>query len=291
MTNLNKSRGSMIRVIGLEKEEQIDKILPYQKKKTDNIFNKPLLQCKRESEEKIPKEKSDEKLLMSFVDLNVKYLLSDYLNDMKNESSSDERLKSQIESVQSTIVASEFNLNSIRQSIIENEEKSNLDERSKNSFVSLKEFKKKENNKRKSAFMNNSMLNKIKENNLSISIISPKQNIQESIISLASANNEQKKVIEKGLIKDFSPINCLNKKKTSHDKLLVKRIHSNIGLNNKNKYLDIKPEMRSRRKTMGFFEESKLQNFQKNNVSLIIPDSENKDVNDVRNIFDINEKQ
>ena len=166
MTNLNKSRGSMIRVIGVEKEEQIDKILPYQKKKTDNIFNKPLLQCKRESEEKIPKEKSDEKLLMSFVDLNVKYLLSDYLNDMKNESSSDERLKSQIESVQSTIIASEFNLNSIRQSIIENEEKSNLDERSKNSFVSLKEFKKKENNKRKSAFMNNSMLNKIKENNL-----------------------------------------------------------------------------------------------------------------------------
>ena len=41
---------------------------------------------------------------------------------------------------------------------------------------------------------------------------------------------------------------------------------------------------------MGFFEESRLHNFQKN-ISLIIPDSENNDVNDVRNIFNINENQ
>ena len=33
MTNINKSIGNKIREIGFEKEEQIDKILPYQKKK------------------------------------------------------------------------------------------------------------------------------------------------------------------------------------------------------------------------------------------------------------------
>ncbi len=284
MTNINKSIGSKIREIGFEKEEQIDKILPYQKKKSANIFDKPLGLSHKESEEKKPKDKSDEKLLMSFVDLNVKTLLSDYLNDIKNENSNDEELKSKIESVQNTIIESEMNLNSLNLSINKNEEKYSLD------FINKKEFKKKENNKRLSTFINDSMIKKMKDNNLSISIISPKSNIQESIISLSSANNGTKKMIEKELNKDLSPITTMTNKKNSNDKVIVKRMYSNVRSDNKSKFLDIKPDTKSRRKTMGFFEESRLHNFQKN-ISLIIPDSENNDVNDVRNIFNINENQ
>ena len=161
MTNLNKSRESVLRIIGIEKEEQTEQFLPYKPNKTENSFSKSLGECKKESEEKEPNEKKDEKLLMSFVDLNVKNLLNGYLNDMKNENSSDEELKSKIESVQNTIVASEINLNSLSQSVVENVENNILDKKNKNNL--FKDFKKKENNKRKSAFVNDSMINKIKE--------------------------------------------------------------------------------------------------------------------------------
>ena len=141
MTNLNKSRESVLRIIGIEKEEQTEQFLPYKPNKTENSFSKSLGECKKESEEKEPNEKKDEKLLMSFVDLNVKNLLNGYLNDMKNENSSDEELKSKIESVQNTIVASEINLNSLSQSVVENVENNILDEKNKNNL--FKDFKKK----------------------------------------------------------------------------------------------------------------------------------------------------
>ena len=128
----NEERKSVIRIIGIEGENQNENAI----KNSENKINTSSIINAGESFRK-NLETQNENVMMSFVDLNVKNLLGNYLIDYKNDNSSDEELKNKIETVQNTIIASEGNFINLKNENEENVIENNKIKNQRNSVINF----------------------------------------------------------------------------------------------------------------------------------------------------------
>ena len=192
----NEERKSVIRIIGIEGENQNENTI----KNSENKINTSSIINAGESFRK-NLETQNENVMMSFVDLNVKNLLGNYLIDYKNDNSSDEELKNKIETVQNTIIASEGNFINLKNENEENVIENNKIKNQRNSIINF--AKRKNQNKNQKSYslikenMNMTNISNLHKDNNRLSVDYYGNGIKSMINNLKSLNENpiQKKKI------------------------------------------------------------------------------------------------
>ena len=296
----NEERKSAIRIIGIEGENQNENTI----KNSENKINTSSIINAGESFRK-NLETQNENVMMSFVDLNVKNLLGNYLIDYKNDNSSDEELKNKIETVQNTIIASEGNFINLKNENEENVIENNKIKNQRNSIINF--AKRKNQNKNQKSYslikenMNMTNISNFHKDNNRLSVDYYGNGIKSMINNLKSLNENpiQKKKSNKlsilslnknELKTEIKRNKSINAGQSSKKELIDSPKNNNHLNNNINNFHNIRPNNiihnnnENRRRTINYTESRNLKSFQKN-ISPIIPDDENKDLTDIRNIF------
>ena len=183
----NEERKSAIRIIGIEGENQNENTI----KNSENKINTSSIINAGESFRK-NLETQNENVMMSFVDLNVKNLLGNYLIDYKNDNSSDEELKNKIETVQNTIIASEGNFINLKNENEENVIENNKIKNQRNSIINF--AKRKNQNKNQKSYslikenMNMTNISNLHKDNNRLSVDYYGNGIKSMINNLKSLN-------------------------------------------------------------------------------------------------------
>ena len=302
----NEERKSAIRIIGIEGENQNENAI----KNSENKINTSSIINAGESFRK-NLETQNENVMMSFVDLNVKNLLGNYLIDYKNDNSSDEELKNKIETVQNTIIASEGNFINLKNENEENVIENNKIKNQRNSIINF--AKRKNQNKNQKSYslikenMNMTNISNFHKDNNRLSVDYYGNGIKSMINNLKSLNENpiQKKKSNKlsilslnknELKTEIKRNKSINAGQSSKKELIDSPKNNNHLNNNINNFHNIRPNNiihnnnENRRRTINYTESRNLKSFQKN-ISPIIPDDENKDLTDIRNIFKMDEKK
>jgi hypothetical protein len=302
----NEERKSAIRIIGIEGENQNENTI----KNSENKINTSSIINAGESFRK-NLETQNENVMMSFVDLNVKNLLGNYLIDYKNDNSSDEELKNKIETVQNTIIASEGNFINLKNENEENVIENNKIKNQRNSIINF--AKRKNQNKNQKSYslikenMNMTNISNFHKDNNRLSVDYYGNGIKSMINNLKSLNENpiQKKKSNKlsilslnknELKTEIKRNKSINAGQSSKKELIDSPKNNNHLNNNINNIHNIRPNNiihnnnENRRRTINYTESRNLKSFQKN-ISPIIPDDENKDLTDIRNIFKMDEKK
>ena len=302
----NEERKSAIRIIGIEGENQNENAI----KNSENKINTSSIINAGESFRK-NLETQNENVMMSFVDLNVKNLLGNYLIDYKNDNSSDEELKNKIETVQNTIIASEGNFINLKNENEENVIENNKIKNQRNSVINF--AKRKNQNKNQKSYslikenMNMTNISNFHKDNNRLSVDYYGNGIKSMINNLKSLNENpiQKKKSNKlsilslnknELKTEIKRNKSINAGQSSKKELIDSPKNNNHLNNNITNFHNIRPNNiihnnnENRRRTINYTESRNLKSFQKN-ISPIIPDDENKDLTDIRNIFKMDEKK
>ena len=188
----NEERKSAIRIIGIEGENQNENTI----KNSENKINTSSIINAGESFRK-NLETQNENVMMSFVDLNVKNLLGNYLIDYKNDNSSDEELKNKIETVQNTIIASEGNFINLKNENEENVIENNKIKNQRNSIINF--AKRKNQNKNQKSYslikenMNMTNISNFHKDNNRLSVDYYGNGIKSMINNLKSLNENKNK--------------------------------------------------------------------------------------------------